>query len=687
MTRIYLFLAFVLAVLPARALAQPDQDIPPVTVSVTSTPSGASVEIVGRGSVGRTPQRRLRLAPGDYQFVFTKRGYARTVVNTTVNQEGQAIAAELPRAATLVVRADHLPARGATIRIDGELVGRVPTRVPVAPGRRLMEAEAEGFLLFARWVELEAGRTETVNVRLDPRPPDVGSIFVTADVANAEVFIDGTSRGRTPAIVEGLTPGQHHVEVVAADGARVERMVDVRADARENLAVELASRPEPTGSAQIRTEPPGADVLIDGQPRGRTPLSVADLTVGAHRIEISLDGFVQEQRVITIAAGAPSEIDVTLSRGEPRPGRIVVRVAREDVFVVVDGLSRGRAPLTLEHVRPGTHEVRIVAGTQTLFESQCVINFGETCMFEPQLGPAAIPVQVTATVDERAVANARLRIDGGEPVAVPWQGALEIGEHELVVEVQGIEPESRRVTLAAAMEPQRIVFALSRPAPVTEPVPEPTPEPPPEVPAEPVIIPFVPRGGAGALPSGSGTVALLLGWPFIAGAEVIIGLPEPADLGLAVRTFGRVTEIELGSRIGARLADFFALGVQLRLGGGFGPDDINAFTGRLDGRITFFLIADFAVTAWVALDLSSDQYPFSEEDSSIPLSGPRQELARGRLGGSLDWRVAPEWSLSLRVEGIFASTGDRRRLYGDVLEIGNRDTQVYGELAALFHWR
>src|SRR5688500_2317016 len=163
-----------IVLIAAPALAQEE-----ASVRVTSTPSGASVEVVGRGPVGRTPIRALRIPRGEYDFVFTRTGYARTVVHATVGEDGQVIDATLERPATLNVRADHLAARGARIRVDGLQVGTVPGRIPVAPGRRLVEVEADGFLTFGQWVDVTSGQTATVNVRLEERPSDVGSILVT----------------------------------------------------------------------------------------------------------------------------------------------------------------------------------------------------------------------------------------------------------------------------------------------------------------------------------------------------------------------------------------------------------------------------------------------------------------------------------------------------------------------------
>ncbi|HEY8432734.1 MAG TPA: PEGA domain-containing protein [Sandaracinaceae bacterium] len=668
------------------------QDAETVTVEVVSTPRGATVEVLGRGEVGRTPIRRLALPRGEHDFVFTRRGYARTVVHAAVTEDGQRIGAVLERPAVVNVRADHLPARGAHIRVDGQLAGRVPARVEVAPGRRLIEVEAEGFLTFAQWVELEAGQTRSIDVRLEERLPDLGSILVVTDVSGAEVFVDGTSRGHTPRVVEGLTPGEHRVEVVAPSGARVERTVEVRVDAREIVSVELADRPPPPGRASVVSEPPGATVLVDGEPRGVTPIVIEGLSPGPHIFDLSLEGFVNEQRVVTVEPSAEIEVSVTLSRGEPRPGRIVVRANREDAFVIVDGLSRGRAPISLEHVRPGRHSVRLVAEGVAPYEAECVITYGETCTIDARLEPPPIAVRVVATDGAERVDGARLFVDGEEVGPLPWDGALAVGTHELEARTDDLEPARRTVEITAGMAPVYIALTFTRPpeAParaVEEETLAPEEEVPPERPLPAREIAFVPRAGAEALASGAGYVAFSAGWPYLLGAEIGVGLPGPADLGVALRTFGRLTELTVSTRVGARVLEFLALGALLRLSAGVGPDDVNSFLGRLDGRVTFLPIRELGLSLWLGVDLSTDDYPFVETDASTRLAAVgRQDLARARLGGAVDVRVTPEWSIGVRVEGVLGSSAGRRRIFGDVLELGNEDTQVYGDVAAVYSW-
>lgn len=502
--------------LASSAVAQDAPDAPQtVTIRVISTPARAQVEVLGRGEVGRTPIRRLELPVGEYDFVFTRRGYAREVVHAQVSEDGQTIGTELRRAGRIVVRADHLPARGAQIRVDGQLAGTVPETVEVPPGRRLVEVEAEGYLTYGRWVDVEERGRVTVNVRLEERPPDTGTVLVTADIPDAEVTVDGEARGQAPVLVEGLLPGEHLVVVTGPDEAQAERTVEVRANAREVVAVELLPQPEPPGAVAVTSEPPGATVVVDGENQGRTPLRLDALTPGPHRFEISLDGYDPVERVVTVTAGETEELTVPLERGTPRPGRVMVTTDREDVFVILDGLSRGRAPITLERVPPGTHTVRLQAEGAAPQETECVIQFGETCTVEEALRPLEVPVRVHARAGGGLVEGAVLYVDGEERGPLPWEGALEPGTYALEARAEGYDAASEPLEVTAGADEAVVALAMERRAP-------PEPEPPvaetdevddPEAPSAPRASDgrLYARDGAVPLAAGRGRVAAFLG--------------------------------------------------------------------------------------------------------------------------------------------------------------------------------
>jgi hypothetical protein len=134
----------------------------------------------------------------------------------------------------------------------------VPTFWRVAALALGVIAVAEGG--FIGWKLLGGRGTGTApgNVRLDSKPE------------GAQVKIDGESKGVTP-LSTSLSSGPHVLELSTGGEPRV---IPITVNAGETLGqyVELSGAPS-LGRLSISSQPGGATVLLDGQPRGTRPRS------------------------------------------------------------------------------------------------------------------------------------------------------------------------------------------------------------------------------------------------------------------------------------------------------------------------------------------------------------------------------------------------------------------------------
>src|SRR4029079_892204 len=119
--------------------------------------------------------------------------------------------------------------------------------------------------------------------RAAARPPDGprASLRLQSQVPNAEVFVDGSSLGRAPIDRNDLDPGKHYVSVHKDGFTDFKREVILI----ENQAVALVADLSATGSVPILTTPEGADLRIDGELIGKTPVSREGIAAGDHVIE------------------------------------------------------------------------------------------------------------------------------------------------------------------------------------------------------------------------------------------------------------------------------------------------------------------------------------------------------------------------------------------------------------------
>lgn len=147
----------------------------------------------------------------------------------------------------------------------------------------------------------------------DPGGPRAGEgeLVVQSRPVAARVSVDGEDRGVTP-ITLSLPSGAHVLEVQIGKSEPRVIPLTIRAGAQTAQYVELQNVPT-TGGLDIRSEPSGARVIVDGQNRGTTPLTIRDLPPGDHTVVLEAGGRKVTQPV-RIDAGITAQLVVPLPR-------------------------------------------------------------------------------------------------------------------------------------------------------------------------------------------------------------------------------------------------------------------------------------------------------------------------------------------------------------------------------------
>jgi TonB family protein len=132
-------------------------------------------------------------------------------------------------------------------------------------------------------------------------PARTGGIEIATDPAGAQVWVDNTDAGRSPLSLAGVRPGRHAIRVALSGFSSAELALDVPAGA---FAVPLRFTLQPVSAIlQVRSDPDGAEVAIDGQRRGTTPIAALPLPPGKHRVEMTRKGFVPWAQTVQARAG------------------------------------------------------------------------------------------------------------------------------------------------------------------------------------------------------------------------------------------------------------------------------------------------------------------------------------------------------------------------------------------------
>lgn len=269
--------------------------------------------------------------------------------------------------------------------------------------------------------------------------PTPATLSVESSPAGAVVAIDGTPRGRTPLRLE-LSEGSHALEV-SLDGSTRQVPLSLAGGTITAHSFEFAPPPAPTvadAAIEIRSDPPGARVQVDGVARGTTPIVVTGLTAGRHEVQVA-GPFRTVTKPVTLAARQQLLLVVTPAR-TPKPDP--AREDRPSRASADTGYLSIQSAIPLRVVRNGdfigTSEdarLSLPAGPQVIGLENESVGFRDVRTVEVIAGKVT-PVSVSLPKGEISI-NARpwaeVFVDGNRVGETPVsQLSLPVGIHEIV---------------------------------------------------------------------------------------------------------------------------------------------------------------------------------------------------------------------------------------------------------------
>ena len=250
------------------------------------------------------------------------------------------------------VRFEVVPA-DAKVAVAGGFSFRVGETHLLRPGRYQVLATAPGHFDLTRDVRVEADGNPVIALaltRLPGRvtfavePPGARVAVVDQDVAGVSPWETSLPAGRQ--LAEVSSP-RHQPATLRFEVVGMERAQTVAATLAPNWA-----------EVTIPTSPPGATVLVDGQPvAGVTPGPVEILAGDARRVTVKLRGHRQWRDLLRVVAGEALTLPaVTLA---PADGLVSVVSRPPGASVTLDGDYMGETPLEFTASPGAPHRLRV----------------------------------------------------------------------------------------------------------------------------------------------------------------------------------------------------------------------------------------------------------------------------------------------------------------------------------------
>jgi hypothetical protein len=187
---------------------------------------------------------------------------------------------------------------GAKVSIDGKAAGETPlTLDTVRPGRHVITLTGASGASAKRTVRVDAGQTVAIDLPLFSGFAAISAPFVIEVSENGKTL--GTSDDQIL-----LSPGPHALRLANKElGYVATENVEIQPGEVTRLAL------DPKGRANINAAP-WAEVWIDGEKAGETPMANVAIRLGIREIVFKNPQFGERKVTTTITGSAPATISV-----------------------------------------------------------------------------------------------------------------------------------------------------------------------------------------------------------------------------------------------------------------------------------------------------------------------------------------------------------------------------------------
>ena len=238
----------------------------------------------------------------------------------------------------------------AQIEIEGGFKVRLGQRYLIRSGSYELTLLNDGYHASVTQLLVSAEQSQTHPFVMRKLP---GIISIASDITDgARVQIDGVDIGLTPLNGVLVEPGDHQMTISK------ERYLDYR----ETISVEgrsvvqryQASLEPAWATVSLSTVPAGADVLVDGEIFGTTPVN-AEILQGRRDLTLKLSGHKAWQDDFDVIAG--QDFTIPPVQLEPADGLVFIRSNPSAASLTIGGDFKGLTPLEVALAPGQNHEL------------------------------------------------------------------------------------------------------------------------------------------------------------------------------------------------------------------------------------------------------------------------------------------------------------------------------------------
>jgi len=266
----------------------------------------------------------------------------------------------------------------------------------------------------------------------------------TGGSIGATIKIDGQAKGTLPASIT-LPPGKYQVSVEKDGYNSFTDMLTIEEKSTRTMMINLVKIEEPKGRLLVTADMDNADVEIDKDSKGRTPV-LLELKPGNYLVVVKYQEY-KYQQIVEVKANETAKVLATLKPKEVETpmGMLTVLCTTPGSEVWINGEKKGLAPQTQLKLPVGQHFVELKKAGYNTAQRTVVIKANETVLenFELTIIPKTQPVgsiKITTETDAKILMDNQLKGKGAFS-----QDNVPVGSYQIFIEKPGYKKVQRTV--------------------------------------------------------------------------------------------------------------------------------------------------------------------------------------------------------------------------------------------------
>ena len=365
-----------------------------------------------------------KLDYGTYYYRIEHSLYEPKEGTVTVSASNRPVVVNLDPAYNTVT-VTSTPENGASVFIDDEFKGNTPLTLneKLKKGERRIRLMHKDYHQYDGTITLSGdGSRRSVTIDLSPQ---YGTVTCKSEDPSAEIWVDQDYKGLgswTGRLSSNMT---HVLEARKANHQSQSKSFSVEDG---QVKSESVGAPVPLyASLSVVTDPLMSKVYIDGKFAGDAPL-LTQVLMGEHKLMVTHDGYVSDERIVTLAHNEEKEVTVTLSESRVYVPVTVTTDSDADIYVDGERKTYGK----------GTWTGQLSEGVHTFTSTKSYHNDGR--LTYTVKGPSRVKVTIPSPTPQKANINVRANMPGVSVYVddsyvgrAPYSGQVNAGERKISV--------------------------------------------------------------------------------------------------------------------------------------------------------------------------------------------------------------------------------------------------------------